>query len=80
MKISISVPRPVYRAADRVAKRLRSPRSQLYTRAVDEYLERQTGPDITERLDAVYGSKRSPPDEAVLEQGLETLRRVEWRD
>lgn len=80
MKIAISVPGPVHRAADRAAKRLRVPRSQLYTRAVEEYLKRQARPDITERLDLVYGSRRNEPDEALLEQGLETLRRVEWKD
>jgi hypothetical protein len=80
MKVAISVPGPVHRAADRAAKRLRIPRSQLYTRAVEEYLKRQARPDITERLDLVYGDKRNGPDRAVLEQGLETLRSVEWED
>lgn len=80
MRVAISVPGPVHRAADRAAKRLRIPRSQLYTRAVEEYLKRQARPDVTERLDLVYGSERAEPDEAVLEQGLETLRRVEWKD
>jgi len=77
MKVTISVPGPVHRAADRAAKRLRVPRSQLYTRAVEEYLN-QARPDITERFDLLYGSRQNGPDDAILEQGLETLRRLEW--
>lgn len=80
MKVAISVPDPVSRAADRVARQLRIPRSQLYTRAVAEYLKRQAHPEITERLDAVYGGSGKQPDRAVLDQGIETLRRVEWED
>ena len=78
MKIAISVPNRVSKAADQAARRLRIPRSQLYTRAVEDYLREQGDSDVTERLNAVYGKKANRPDPAVLEQGLQTLRRTEW--
>ena len=80
MKIAISVPDSVGRAATRAARRLRIPRSQFYARAVTAYLKQQGDADITERLNAVYGKKANAPDPAFLEQGLETLRRVEWEE
>ena len=72
----------MYRAADRTAKRLRVPRSQLYARALEAYLKRAERPDVTERLDAVYSKKkkRTEPDEAWLAHGLEVLRRARWED
>jgi len=80
MKVAISIPDHLFRAADRTAKRLRVPRSQLYRRALEAYLKRAERPDVTERLDAVHAKKRNGPDEAWLAHGLEALRRSEWED
>lgn len=80
MKVAVSVPDPLFRRAESVARRLRIPRSRLYARALEDFLSRQGRPDVTERLDAVYGSGQSEPDAAWLAAGLETLRRVEWED
>jgi len=78
MKIAISVPNRVSKAADETAKRLRIPRSQLYTRAVETLLRELGHSDVTERLNAVYSKRSNRPDPAVLRQGLETLRLTEW--
>jgi hypothetical protein len=80
MKVAISVPEQLFQAADRAAKRLRIPRSQLYARALESYLHQQERPDITERLNSVYGKKANAPDPAWLAHGLEVLRRVEWEE
>jgi metal-responsive CopG/Arc/MetJ family transcriptional regulator len=78
MKVAISIPDRLFRAADRTARRLGIPRSQVVARALEAYLKRVARPDITEQLDVVYAKKRSVPDEAWLAQGLEVLRRSEW--
>jgi antitoxin MazE6 len=80
MKVAISVPDSLSRAADRTARRLRIPRSQVYARALEAYLKRAERPDVTERLNAVYGKGRNRPDPAWLAHGLEMLRRVEWKE
>jgi len=80
MKVAISVPDPVFRAAERAAKRMRVPRSQFYARAVEAFLKQQERPDITERLNEVYGQKGSEPDPVMLQHGAEMLRRVEWEE
>lgn len=59
---------------------MRVPRSQIYARAVEAYLKQAGRSDVTERLNAVYGKKSRQPDSAVLEQGLQTLRRSEWEE
>jgi len=78
MKIAISVPDAIFRAADRAARRLRVPRSRFYARAVEAYLKQQVRPDITERLNAVYRDGKNRPDRAIPEHARIALRRLEW--
>jgi hypothetical protein len=81
MKVAISVPDPLFRQAESAARRLRIPRSQLYSRALEVYLRQQRRPDVTERLDAVYGVREGDAaDQTWLDAGLDVLRRVEWED
>ncbi|MDH5628356.1 MAG: ribbon-helix-helix domain-containing protein, partial [Candidatus Krumholzibacteria bacterium] len=55
MKTAISVPDNLFEAAEKVARRLGISRSELYQRAIAQYLERKGGDIVRERLDAVYG-------------------------
>ena len=55
MKTAISIRDDVFEAAERTAQALGLSRSQLYTRAVSEFVARQRARDVTARLDAVYG-------------------------
>jgi metal-responsive CopG/Arc/MetJ family transcriptional regulator len=78
MKISISVPTPVFQRADRLARRLKKSRGQLYTDAMSEYVGRHDPDEITAALDAVYGHVESRPQDFVREAGCRTLRSSEW--
>ena len=75
MKVAISVPDPVFLAADKAAKRMRLPRSQFYARAVEAYLEQTSGQDITKRLNAVYGEDEDEPDRFLEAATKASLRR-----
>jgi metal-responsive CopG/Arc/MetJ family transcriptional regulator len=55
MKIAISVPDPLFRQAERTARRLRISRSDLYQRAIRAWLEAERGEDITEAYNRVCG-------------------------
>jgi predicted transcriptional regulator len=78
MKISISVPTPLFQRADRLARRLKKSRSQLYSEAISEYVERHDLDEITAALNAVHGSVESRPDDFVREAARRTLRSGEW--
>ena len=56
MKTAISIPGPIFEAADRLARRLGLSRSELYAKAVSAYLERYQQEGITAALNRVYGS------------------------
>ena len=56
MKTAISIRDDVFESAERMATSMGISRSELYTRAVRDYVSRHSGDRITERLDAVYGA------------------------
>jgi len=72
MKTAISIPNPIYQAADRLARRLGVSRSELYAKAVATYLERHRQEGITTALDRVYAAhpeeSRVPADVRVLQE------------
>jgi metal-responsive CopG/Arc/MetJ family transcriptional regulator len=77
MKVAVSVPGPVFEAAERVSKRMRIPRSQLYSRAIAAFVQEHSREDVTKALNAVY-RKASALDPAWEGVSLEVLRREKW--
>lgn len=73
MKVAISVPDAVFKAADALARKRRVSRSQLYTEAVAAYLGAHGADAVRERLDAVYATQDSSVDPALVQAQLETL-------
>ncbi len=80
MKVAVSVPDPVFQAAERVARRLKVSRSRLYSQALEAYVGQHGGKEITKRLNTVYSRPGSPPslDRALEALSLEVLRRERW--
>lgn len=54
MKTAISIPDTEFEAAERLAKRLRVSRSQLYRRAITDFVARHAETRVTEKLNEVY--------------------------
>ncbi|HET7396114.1 MAG TPA: ChpI protein [Gammaproteobacteria bacterium] len=71
MKTAISIPDPVFKAAERLSKRLGVSRSQLYAEAVGEYLREHGSLGVTESLDQVYAAEGKP---VALDPVLQTLQ------
>jgi metal-responsive CopG/Arc/MetJ family transcriptional regulator len=78
MKTAVSIPDPLFKEAERLTKRLRVPRSQLYARALEAYLERQRSKGIKEALDEVYKTEPSELDPVLAHLQSEALVREEW--
>ena len=78
MKTAISIPDDVFADAERLARVLKKSRSQLYSRALREYVARHAADQITEALDRVCGD--GPPADNDLAQAAarRTLRRSQW--
>ena len=79
MKTAISIPDPVFKNAERLAKRLGLSRSELYVRAISNYVKEHKGEKVTELLNAVYGEM----DQQGLEKGfkraqMRSIDREQW--
>ena len=62
MKIAVSIPDDVFRAAEELAAQERCSRSSLYTRALRRLLAEVRYHEITERLNEVYSTESSALD------------------
>ncbi len=78
MKIAVSIPNDVFEDAERLAARLRASRSQLYARALAEFVARHDDDRITAAMNATIDEVGNAPDEFVRAAAAQVLRRVEW--
>jgi metal-responsive CopG/Arc/MetJ family transcriptional regulator len=78
MKTAISIPDDVFEGAERLAKRTRKSRSQLFSDAVREYVARHAPEDVTEAMDRVCAALQSQPDGFAANASRRTLKRIEW--
>jgi metal-responsive CopG/Arc/MetJ family transcriptional regulator len=78
MKTAISLPDDLFRSGDALARRLGVSRSELYARALAEFLAKHKADQITQRLNAVYATVDSRLDPAVAEAQARVLPRETW--
>lgn len=78
MKTAISIPDDVFEAAERLGKRNRKSRSQLFSDAVREYVARHSPEEITEAMDRVCAALDGSADPFVRLASRRVLERTEW--
>lgn len=78
MKVAISLPDPLFSAAEEMAEQLQVSRSQLYAQALSEYLDKRREAVITQRLNAVYGVAQEGLDPALTKAQLKVLGDEAW--
>jgi metal-responsive CopG/Arc/MetJ family transcriptional regulator len=74
MKVAVSVPDPLFEAAERISQKLHMPRSQLYAKALEAFVKSHRAPGIRESLEAVYGTEASELDPLLEDLQAEALR------
>jgi hypothetical protein len=80
MKTAISIPDEVFRDAERAAKRLGVTRSELFTRAVREYLGERHDGAVTASYDAAFSDGEDDVEAFRREAARRALLSVEWTD
>lgn len=78
MKTAISVPDAVYAEAERLARRLKKSRSQLYSEALAAYLRRHDADAVSEAYDRVCAQVDTSPDPMLRAAARQVLERSEW--
>jgi len=77
MKTAVSLPDDLFAEAERIARRLKKPRSRLYSEAIREYLARHDPDLIAEKLNEVMRGLE-PDDGFVATAGRKILERTDW--
>ncbi len=78
MKVAISVPDPVFHAAERASRRMRMSRSRLYATAVEAFISQHSDEDVTQQLNKVYATNSSKLDPALEAATLDVLSQERW--
>jgi len=78
MKTAVSIPDPIFEAAEAMSKRLGLSRSELYTRALQAYVTHHEKPDVTETLNQVYSKHPSSLDPVMSQLQFACLPHEEW--
>jgi predicted DNA-binding protein len=78
MKTAISLPDEVFAQAERLARRLKKSRSELYREAVAEYVARHDPEAITEAMNRVAELIDTRSDAFSVEAGRRLLEHTEW--
>ena len=79
MKTAVSVPDDLFAQADRLAKRSRRSRSEVYSAALREYVARHAPDEVTAGLDAVLADLGEPPPTGSSSAAARrTLGAAEW--
>lgn len=79
MKTAISLTDSLYERAERAAREHGMSRSELYARALQEYLRQLDAASVTRQLDELYAGEDSSLAPEVAELGFEALRRETGR-
>ena len=78
MKTAVSIPDDVFDEAERLAVELQTSRSQLYSRALQEFVARHASDRLTEAMNRVIAEVGSDVDEFSQRASRRVLEQVEW--
>ncbi len=78
MKTAISIPDKLFQAADQYAKNHGFSRSNLYAKAVAQFLEQHPTDYITKQLNEVYSDKSSKLDKTLSTMQFNSIEKEIW--
>ena len=78
MKVAVSIPDDVFAEAEALAKRLKSSRSEIYSRALGEFIGTHAPDRVTERMNDVVRDVGPEPDAFSEAAGRQVLKNTEW--
>jgi len=78
MKTAVSIPDKIFRKAERIARKLGIPRSQVFARALEEFIGNYERKGITEKLNELYPELE--PGDHLVEASVRDLRRATEHD
>lgn len=78
MKTNISIPDPIFEAADKLARQLGMSRSELYANAVAKFVESHRDESVIKALDEIYGETESFINPVLFHMQLNSQLLEDW--
>ena len=78
MKVAVSIPDDVFAEAEALAKRLKASRSEIYSRALGEFIGTHAPDRVTELMNDVVRDVGPEPDVFSVAAGRQVLKKTEW--
>jgi metal-responsive CopG/Arc/MetJ family transcriptional regulator len=79
MKVAVSIPDEVFSEAEALAKQLKSSRSELYSRALSEFVRRHAPERVTQLMtEVVTAVGEEAADPFTKRAARRVMRRVDW--
>jgi hypothetical protein len=75
MKTAISIPDDLFFSAENTAKKLGIPRSQLFAKALEEFIQNHSKVKITDKLNEVYTNSVNKYDSSISNVSVANLRK-----
>jgi metal-responsive CopG/Arc/MetJ family transcriptional regulator len=78
MKVAVSIPDQVFAEAESLAKRFKTSRSELYSRALNAFIGLHAAERVTEAMNEVADAIGPEADGFTAAAARQALSRVEW--
>jgi predicted transcriptional regulator len=78
MKTAVSIPDAIFEKVERLARGARRSRSEVFSKALEEYVARHAPDEVTEAMDRVCAAVEATPEDFVAKAGRRVLERSEW--
>jgi metal-responsive CopG/Arc/MetJ family transcriptional regulator len=81
VKMSLSIPRPLFEQAEDLVRRMKVSRSHLFVLAMEDYLRRQQNRDLLAQINAAYAGELGPAERTLCCKSRHQHRKVvegEW--
>jgi metal-responsive CopG/Arc/MetJ family transcriptional regulator len=78
MKTAVSIPDDIFEEAERLAAELKTSRSQLFSRALREFVARHASDRVTAAMNRVVDEVGADVDEFTRKASRRVLERTEW--
>jgi metal-responsive CopG/Arc/MetJ family transcriptional regulator len=78
MKTAVTIPDNIIKRADKLAKKRRISRSQLFTEAIESYLDEYEEEEIIRRINEVCEKADTSVDPVLMKMAVLSLPKDEW--
>jgi metal-responsive CopG/Arc/MetJ family transcriptional regulator len=78
MKTAVSIPDEIFEKVERLARRAKRSRSEVFSAALKEYIARHAPDEITEAINRVCDKAENQTDEFVAAAARRVLEKTEW--